>query len=290
MADETKEITDETKEIIRDDILDTEEMKKIFVRGIDTAATDEEFKAFFEEQSGGGVTTAVIIRKEKQGEKKTHFGFVTFESSDQIDNLLLKKADLKFMDKSLLMNRAVPKSNTNPGAHEKTKKLFVANIPKTGVTAEELKKYLEKRHDPKFGIIESVDLVKKKDDEGNKTEENKGFGFVVVSSEDMADKMQIQHASFELGGRKIELKKSSPPGEGGRGGGRGGRGRGGGRGGGQFAGYGGGQWDGGYGGYGDYYGGYGAGYGGYGAFGGYGGYGGYGQAPRGRGGKRYQPY
>ena len=50
---------------------------------------------------------------------------------------------------------------------------------------------------------------------GNKTEENKGFGFVMVSSEDMADKMAIQHATFEFGGRKIELKKSSPPGEGG---------------------------------------------------------------------------
>ena len=30
----------------------------------------------------------------------------------------------------------------------------------------------------------------------------------MVSSEDMADKMCIQHATFELGGRKIEMKKS----------------------------------------------------------------------------------
>merc|ERR1712142_1131800 len=107
-------------------------------------------------------------------------------------------------------------------------------------------KYFKARHPEKFGTIEKVELIKKKDDEGNRLEENKGFGFVTVSSEDLADKMSIQHASFEFGGRKIELKKSSPP-EGGRGG-RGGRG--GGRGGGQFAGgYAG------YGGYGDYYGG-----------------------------------
>lgn len=33
---------------------------------------------------------------------------------------------------------------------------------------------------------------------------------MVVSSEDMADKMAIQHATFKLGGRKIELKKSVP--------------------------------------------------------------------------------
>ena len=207
-------MADETKEIVQDAILDTEEMKKLFVRGIDKeATTDEEFKAFFEEQSGGVVTEAVVVRRGKEGQK-THFGFVTFESSDQIDNLLLKKADLSFKGKSLLMNRAVPKNNANPGANEKTKKLFVANIPKTGVTADDLKTYLEARHDPKFGTIVSVELIKKKDDEGNKTEENKGIGFIEVSSEDMADKMQIQHASFEFGGRKIELKKSKPPSEG----------------------------------------------------------------------------
>merc|ERR1712212_900458 len=199
----------------------------------------------------------VIIRKDN--DKKNHFGFVTFAESELIDNLLLKKAELSFKGKSLDVNRAVPKSNTSEGAHSKTKKLFIANVPKTGVSDDDLKAYFEKRHPKEFGTIESVQLIKVKDKEGNKTEENKGFGFVTVSSEDMADKMAIQHASFEFGGRKIELKKSSPPGEGGRGGGRGGRGRGAPRG--QFAG---GQWDGGFGGY-DYYGGgYGGGYGGYG--------------------------
>merc|ERR1711915_1171824 len=170
-----------------------------------------------------------------------------------------KRDDLKVKGNQLNTNRAVPKSNNAPGAQERTKKLFIANIPKTGVTEDDLMKYFKERHPEEYGIVESVELVKKKDDEGNKTEENKGFGFVMVSSEDMADKMCIQHATFEFGGRKIELKKSSPPGgEGGRGG-RGGRGRGAPRGGGaQFGGYG----------------------------------GGYGQAPRGKGGRgqRYTPY
>merc|ERR1712141_526218 len=130
----------------------------------------------------------------------------------------------------------VPKTWASEGAHNKTKKLFIANVPKTGVTDDDLKEYFEKRHPKEFGTIESVQLIKVKDKEGNKLEENKGFGSVMVSSEDMADKMSIQHASFEFGGRTIELKKSSPPGEGGGRGGRGGRGRGAARGGGQFAG------------------------------------------------------
>merc|ERR1712183_374708 len=252
-------MADTEPEMIRDEILDTEEMRKLFVGGIAKDATDEEFKEFFETQCGGEVSDAVIIRKDN--DKKNHFGFVTFAQSELIDNLLLKKADLSFKGRSLDVNRAVPKSNTSEGAHSKTKKLFIANVPKTGVTDDDLKAYFEKRHPKEFGTIESVQLIKVKDKEGNKLDENKGFGFVTVSSEDMADKMSIQHASFEFGGRKIELKKSSPPGEGGGRGGRGGRGRGAARGGGHFpggyGGYGGygGQWDysGGYGGYGGGY-------------------------------------
>merc|ERR1712080_541699 len=214
-------------EYVQDAVLDTEEMKKLFVGGIAKESTDEEFKTFFEEMSGGAVSDHVVIRKEK--DKRNHFGFITLESSSLIDTLLLKRKELVFHGKTLDVHRAVPKNNTSPGAHEKTKKLFIANLPKTGCIEEDLKKYFEARHDPAYGTIESVEFIKKKDAEGNKTDENKGFGFVMVSSEDMADKMAIQHSSFDFGGRKIELKKSSPPGgEGqrgrGRGGGRGGRG------------------------------------------------------------------
>ena len=198
------------EEMVHDAILDTEEMKKLYVRGIPKEATDEEFKEFFETHSGGSVESVAIIRKE--GETRNPFGFVTFAESELIDNLLLKRAELTFKGKTLEMNRAVPKTNTSPGAHDKTKKLFIANVPKVGVSEDDLLKYFKARHPEKFGTVEKVELIKKKDDEGNRLEENKGFGFVTVSSEDMADKMSIQHATFEFGGRKIELKKSSPPG------------------------------------------------------------------------------
>jgi len=271
--------TTEVKEYIREAILDTEEMKKLYVRGIAHDATDDELKEYFEEQTGGSTVTHVdVIRK--GDEKRNRFGFVTFESSEIIDELLLKKEDLTFKQNKLEMNRAVPKKNASEGAQQKTKKLFIANVPKTGVTEKDLLKYFEDRHDPKYGTIEKLELIQTKDKEGNKTGDLKGFGFVEVSSEDMANKMVIQHATFEFGGRKIELKKSSPPG-----GGQGGRGGRGGRGGppGGFAGYGGGQmgYGGGYGGGYGYAGGYGGGFGGYGGYaGGYGGY----------GGQRYQPY
>jgi len=281
------------EEYTRDECLDNEEMRKIFVSGIPIDTSNEELKSFFEGVCGGTVTDIAVIKKE--GEKKSHFGFATFETSELVDETLLQRDSLKLNGKDLSVNRAVPKNIKTPGAHERTKKLFIANLPKT-TTEEELREFFEKRHPKKYGTIETIQLIKKKNEDGSKTDENKGFGFVMVSSEDMADKMSIQHANFHFGGRKIELKKSVPTNEGGgRGRGRGAKmgmpGRGGG---GNFQGYGGG-----------YGGGFGGGYDPYGAAGGYGfggydaGYGaggyaggGYG-APRGgaRGrGARFQPY
>lgn len=268
------------EEFIRDPILDTEEMKKIFVGGIALDCTDDELKQFFEESSGGIVTDHVIIKKDT--DKKSHFGFVTFDTSELVDEVLLKRESLKLKDRQLDVNRAVPKNNTTEGAHERTKKLFIANLPKD-CSEDELKKYFEKRHPSKYGKIESLQLIKKKDDKGNKLPENKGYGFITVSTEDMGDKMAIQHSTFEFGGRKIELKKSVTTGGKNR---RGGRGGGGGpmHGGGNFN-Y---SYGGGYGGDWSGYGGY--PYGGYDYYGG----GGYGaQYPPRRGGAgrgRFTPY
>ena len=68
-------------------------------------------------------------------------------------------------------------------------------------TEEELKKYLDDRHDPKYGTVESVQFIKNKD-----TEENKGFGFVNASSEHFADTMSIQHATVHALNNQLKLK------------------------------------------------------------------------------------
>ena len=292
------------EEYIREECLDNEEMRKVFVAGIPSDAQDDDFKTFLEGVCGGSVSSCHIVRKEGQSEKKNLIGFVTFETSELVDELLLKRDSLTFNGKLLEVNRAIPKTIQWVGAHEKTKKLFIANLPKD-TKEDDLMAYFKARHPTKYGTIESIQLIKVKNLDGSRTEVNKGYGFIFVSSEDLANKMSIQHATFTFGGRKIELKKNVAGGGGGEGGrgGRGGRGgdkgmRGGGRGGGQFQqqGYGGG-FDNGYGQWGGYAygGGYDAGYGG--GFGGYGG-GGFGGPPaaagagrgRGRGGNRFQPY
>jgi len=246
-------------EFIRDPILDTKPMKDIFVSGIPREVTDEDFKAYIEEQAGPTSECSVI----RKGDKPKLFAFITLESSEKVDELIKNKETLKLKDSALDVKRSLHKDMQ--GAKEKTKKLFIANVPKDNATVEaELKTYLDARHPKELGIIESIELVREKDAEGKKTEKLKGYGFINVSSEDMADKMAIQHATFEFGGRNVEIKKSVPNNGSGRG--RGGAG-----------GKGGQQQYGGYPGYGPP--GYGyqqqwGGYAGYGAYGGYG-YGGY---------------
>lgn len=134
-------------EYIRDSCLDNEEMRKIFVSGIPSEAKDEELKALFEGVCNGVVAEVAVIRKD--GDKKTHFGFVTFETSELIDEVLLQRTALKINGKDLEVNRAVPKNIKSAGAHERTKKLFIANLPKT-CTEDELREYFEQRHPKKI--------------------------------------------------------------------------------------------------------------------------------------------
>jgi len=253
----------------QDTILNSEDMRKLFVTKIPKNASDDDIKSFLEGKAGGSITDQLIVRKETA---KNHFAFLTFETSQQVDEVIYKEKELQFQGSTLEVTRACPKAHYMTGAHHKTTKLFVAGIPKTGVTEEDLKQYFVNRHDPKYGTVSEIMFVKKKDDSGAKLEENKGFGFVTVSSEHLADTMSIQHANINLNGHRLQLKKSDRDGkpgqEGQRGGGRGGpRGaaqRGAGRGAGQYnsSGRGGGNQAGQYGSGGGYGGGY-SGYGGY---------------------------
>merc|ERR1712212_1007768 len=160
-------------EFIRDECLNNEEMRKIFVAGIPSDAQDDAFKSFFEGASGGSVTDSHIVRKEGQSEKKNLIGFVTFETSELVDEVLLKRGSLSFNGKELDVNRAVPKNNTWVGAHEKTKELFIANLPKDA-KEDDIKAYFKCRHPEKYGTIDSIRLIKEKNEDGSKTEVNKG--------------------------------------------------------------------------------------------------------------------
>merc|ERR1712156_566681 len=109
----------------------------MFVGGIPADAQDDELKSYFEGVCGGNVAEHAIVRKEGQSEKKDLFGFVTFETSEIVDEVLLQRESLNFKGKELTVNRAVPKDTKE----------------------DELMKYLKARHPSKYGAIESIQLI-----------------------------------------------------------------------------------------------------------------------------------
>lgn len=257
---------------------ENEELCKLFVGGIDKEITDEEFKALFEKF--GEIKDSSVVRKDtKNG---LVFGFATFAKCDDLDECLLARPH-KYKERALDVKRAIPKGQYESGPL-KVKKLHLGNIPPT-FDQDAFLKFLKSRHPKKYGIIEEIDILKEKDEAGNLTEKNRGFGFITVSNEDFADRISIAEKNFTYEGNQMRINKAKPKATDGsfRGGFRG-------KGGQQGGNWSEGGW--GYGGYGGYGYGYGDGYG----YGGYDygyGYPGYGYGPPAQGGgygRRFAPY
>merc|ERR1712076_104111 len=255
---------------------DKDELCKMFVGGLSKETTDEEFRGMFEKF--GEIKDVAIIRNVETKSDRI-FGFIIFAKCDNLDDCLLARPH-KYKEKQLDVKRAVPKGQTDGSGHCKVKKLHLGNVPPSFDTAP-LLKYLKSRHPKKYGTIEEIDILKSKDD----AEKNRGFGFITVSNEDLADRISIAESKFILDGNSLRINKAKPKaseagaqrggfkgkGQGFRGGRQGGAGSWG-------------EW-----GYGGYGGGYGYGYGGYDYYG-YPSYASYGP-PRGGGyGRRFAPY
>jgi len=223
---------------------DDEAMTKLFVNKIPKDQTDEQLKEAFSEWP---IKSASIVKKD---DKDWLFGFVVFEKCDDLDECILKKTEFMAKTKFEGLKRAVPKDDSRkPNALYRTKKLFVGNVT-AEVNEQNIRDYLKKRHG-KYVEVEEVHIVKKKDEKGEPTDENKGFGFVTLTTEDMVDRVHNCENSAEIvkgsaDDKKQRLQRSQPRGDGSFRGGRGGGQRGGYQQ--QAGGYG--AQDGGYGGYG----------------------------------------
>lgn len=182
-----------------------EEMRKMFVGGLDKNTADDEFKKLFEKY--GNITDFIIIRKDNNKSDRL-FGFITFEKCDDLENCLLDRPH-KYKEKELDVKRAVPKGNDDGNGHYKVKKLHVANIS-AELTVKDLKTYLRTRHPSQFGKIEEINFLKQKDEEGKPTDKNRGFGFVTVTTEDFADRISIAESKFILLGQNMRISKAKP--------------------------------------------------------------------------------
>merc|ERR550534_1782164 len=152
------------------------------------------------------------------------FGFITYASSEHVEAAFRARPH-NLDGKTLDIKRAMPREFNTPGAHAKTKKLFIGGIG-PDLTEDELRGYIESRHPTNIGRLETISIMKDRD-----TGKNKGFGFLECSDNDFADRLAISESECFLQGKKMNIKKAEPKegeedgsGGGGRGGMRGGRG------------------------------------------------------------------
>ncbi|XP_065068105.1 heterogeneous nuclear ribonucleoprotein 87F-like [Rhopilema esculentum] len=200
------------------DMLEKEALRKLFVGGLDRNTSDETFRQHFEKY--GNIVDLVIIRDKNTQESKG-FGFVTFDSSFAVKEALDNRPHV-IDERTVEVKRAIPREDNTQTAHQRTKKLFIGGLP-ANITEDDITNYIHENY-AVHGRVEKCDLIRNKE-----TNEVKGFGFLELDNEDMADVIIITEPKPIVAGKKIEIKKCEERGAGGgRGGAAGGmRGRGG---------------------------------------------------------------
>ncbi|XP_057949420.1 heterogeneous nuclear ribonucleoprotein 1-like [Malania oleifera] len=83
--------------------------KKIFVGGLPSSLTKEEFRSYFE--SFGNITDVVVIY-DRESHRPRGFGFITFDSEEAVDNVLQKRVH-ELNNKLVEVRRAEPKDRIN---------------------------------------------------------------------------------------------------------------------------------------------------------------------------------
>jgi len=201
------------------DSRETEAMRKLFIGGINRATQEDAFANHFS-QFGQIVDKVIMIDPNTQ--ESRGFGFITYASSEHVEAAFRARPH-NLDGKTLDIKRAMPREFNTPGAHAKTKKLFIGGIG-PDLTEDELRGYIESRHPTNIGRLETISIMKDRD-----TGKNKGFGFLECSDNDFADRLAISESECFIQGKKMNIKKAEPKegeedgsGGGGRGGGRGG--------------------------------------------------------------------
>lgn len=220
---------------------DDDRLHKVVMTNLKKDTTKEELQAWLTENTGVAESSilSIEIKEPQNKEKTTNFAEIVFNSTRSTDETIanlykIDEKERKFKDNTMNMTRSIPDFiKNNEWMHRckmaKSKKLFIANLPKTNQDLEgELKKHIgslvESEETQILGTIETYQVIFDKDASGNRIENSpKGYAFIHVSSEQLADKLAIQcGGGFDIGGRRVDLKKNVD-GEG-RGGMRGGRG------------------------------------------------------------------
>ncbi|XP_042238231.1 heterogeneous nuclear ribonucleoprotein A1, A2/B1 homolog isoform X7 [Homarus americanus] len=200
-----------------------EQMRKLFIGGLDYRTTDDSLKAYFEQY---GEIVDVVVMKDPKTKRSRGFGFVAFSQAYMVDEAQ-KNRPHKIDGRSVDTKRAVPRDEIGkPESGVTVKKLFVGGI-KDDVDEDDLRDTFSQ-----FGEVVSVSIPTEKE-----SQKKRGFAFVEFEDYDAVDKAccECLHKNIQLKGKRVDVKKALSKNEiqmqqRGRMGGMGGMGRGGGNG------------------------------------------------------------
>lgn len=172
-----------------------EYFRKVFVGSLNYTTTEETMREHFSKY--GEIVDCVIMKESKSG-KSRGFGFVTYQETAMVDELM-KGRPHKLDGRELETKRATPREEAGkPGAEISTKKLFVGAI-KEGLTEDHLKEYFGK-----YGKIEDCIVMKDKD-----SGKPRGFGFVSFDDYDPIDKIVLEK-NHTVNNQAVAVKKALP--------------------------------------------------------------------------------
>lgn len=180
-----------------------EALRKLFAGGLDRNTSDETFRQHFEQF---GVIVDLVIIRDKNSQQSKGFGFVTYDHSEAVKNALDARPHI-IDGRNVEVKRAIPREENTASAHQRTKKLFIGGLP-VNITEDEIINYLNTTYES-HGSVKKCEVIRNKE-----TGEVRGFGFLEVSTEDMADLIIIKEAKPTIAGKKVEIKKCEDKGAG----------------------------------------------------------------------------
>ncbi|KAL7634791.1 UNVERIFIED_CONTAM: hypothetical protein RMT77_015168 [Armadillidium vulgare] len=175
------------------DITEPEQMRKLFIGGLDYSTTDESLKDYFEQF---GEIVDVVVMKDTKTKRSRGFGFVAFSRAYMVDEAQ-KRRPHKIDGRSVDTKRAVPRDEiSRPEASVTVKKLFVGGL-KDDVDEEDLFEEFSQ-----FGTVVAVSIPTEKD-----SKKKRGFAFVEFEDYDAVDKACVKK-DITVKNKRVDVKKA----------------------------------------------------------------------------------